>query len=612
MDQNAILDQLAADPKFQAASKDEQVQMAMDAMTSSPPEPSSPGAPNDERRAIPNGERPSPLSFGGAAATVVEGAAQAAGGYLARKGAAKVLQAQPHPVGKAIGVGLEFLGGVGGSSAAGAGAAAGRAAITGEDAGSAALRGAEEGAVGELGGRVLETGFKGAAKLIAGNKISPEAATDLAAAEKRGIQLRPAEVSESTPAAMLEQTARRSIVSGNKFDLTDAKNATALKSWTEDLAKQHFGGLKSPAEVGETVKQVLRGESIPALKAQQQSMYQILDKIKDVRPVESQALLDQLLTLKTKAGASPQAQKAIDMALNIVATKSVQNGKLVPKGMTFSEAHELRSVLNEVGRDHTEIFSDRLGAVAKQIANGPLFDSMEAAARRSGPETFTRWRAADQFTKDLHGLLDTSAIRQALNASPEDVVGATFKGNQVTETKKVLNALMGAENPKEAVSTYRSGAMSQLLQQASADGAFDPARLVAASKKYSPELLEATFGKKFMADFDELIHVAKRLNRSAKPNVAGNPSQTARGAQNATELMLAGSAATGALMGAPGGLISLGAVALSMNQMARVMNSPGGIQMLKRGLLIKPETAEAAKLVPRIMAIALGETLLPE
>ncbi|MGL5937032.1 MAG: hypothetical protein ACRCZI_15580 [Cetobacterium sp.] len=622
MDQQAIMDRLAADPAFQKASKDDQIKMAMDALSNN-----SAPSPNAEQTEVLDRGASMPSSSGrpfdaldpaDIAVTAGEGGVQMVGAHVARKAVSGALLRAPHPVAKGIGLGLEFLGGVAGASGAGATAAGTRAAVNqalgreDKSVAEAAKAGAIEGAMGELGGRAIESGLKAGAKLVAGSKLDQKAEQDLALAEKHGVQLRPAEVSESSPAAMLEQYTRRSLVSGNKFNALDEKNAGAIKGWVEQLAKDHFAGLQAPGTVGKAVQDIIQGETIPALKTQQRKMYEVLDSIKSIKPVESQGLLDQLLSLKAQVNPklAPQASNIIDTALDTI-SKVSDKGARVPKGITFSEAHDLRSVLNQIGRDHTEVLSDKVGGIAKSIANGPLLDAMETTARRSGPEVYTRWKLADQFTKDMHGLLDHAAISQAMKKSPEDVVGATFRGNQVTETKKVLNALTASENPVQAVRSYRSAAMQQILTQASVDGAFDPARLVATSKKYSPELMETTFGKKFMADYQDLLSVAQRVNRSRKPSVAGNPSETARGAQTMVEAGAAVSAGTAAFMGAPGGLISVGVAVLSIDQLARVMNSPKGIAILKRGILTKPGTTEATKLVPRIMSVALGETLMP-
>jgi hypothetical protein len=161
--------------------------------------------------------------------------------------------------------------------------------------------------------------------------------------------------------------------------------------------------------------------------------------------------------------------------------------------------------------------------------------------------------------------------------------------------------------------------MAQLLKDASSDGFLDPQRLynaVYGKTGVGREVMEATFGKRFMGEFDKLLSVSRRMNRAGTTNVAGNPSHTSRGmvswAEQGMILQLPATLSYSAIKGDAAlmakDIAATGGYFLGMDQLARIMNSPRGIEMLRRGMLISPKSQEAAKLFPRILSIALGET----
>jgi hypothetical protein len=622
-----VFEVLSQDPVFQSASPKEKERMAYTALRAAGFGTQTPEQPEVLNPRMPSREY-SPFDPYDAGATVAEGVAAGAGAAAGRRIISKGLQTFPHPVPKALGYGLEFLGGLGGATAAGGGAAATRSAIssqvgredvTPEEAFS---RGAQEGAFGEVGARALESLNKLAGRAVVGKGVKDaQAQKDLAEAEAHGIQLRPSEVSESQTAAQVEMSTRRSVAGASKFQELDEKNIGALRAWAEDEAKKYFGGLKDPRIVGEEIQDIIRGNSIPAFRAKQRELYKVLDEIPGIKQVESKKLMDELLTLRGTINErlAPQAAAVVDTALDMVTSINPRTGERVPKGVPFSDMHELRSLLLQIGRDNTEVLSTRVGGLAAHIANDVVHDAMEAAARRGGPRAYQEWKRADKYTRLGNELFQDAAIKAALKATPEDLIKVAFKRGQVTETETIMSALKRSSDPAQALRLYRQGAAAQLLKDASSDGFLDPQRLynaVYGKTGVGREVMEATFGKRFMGEFDKLLSVSRRMGRAGATNVAGNPSQTSRGmiswAEQGMVLQLPATVTYAAIKGDPAliakDIAATGGYFLGMDQLARIMNSPRGIEMLRRGMLISPKSQEAAKLFPRILSIALGET----
>lgn len=571
-----------------------------------------------------------PTTPSGALSTMAEIGGAIGGGIAGAKLAGRALQAIPLPAPKAIGFALETAGAVAGAGVGAGVVGAGRAALhraTGvpdKDIPTAARDAAIEGAVGEVTGRGVAGAVRTIPRIVAGKRVvGPEI---VAAGEERGMRFTPAELSQETTPAMIQHRIERSILSSGKFQKLQEENLRIVKEWAEDLANKHFGGLEPSLTGGANIQALIRGESLKHYKDFTAHLFSKLESLPKVDTQKTADILKRLDELDEGIHQSlaPKAKALIDVARSLVGTQNPKTGTWIPRSVTFNEAHELRSTLLQIGRDHTEVLSDRVGGMAKHIANTVVWDAMEKTARSAGPGGYERWRRVDTYVKLGHQIFDDAAVVGALRARPEDVIDATLSKRSVTEIERVMAALKRANNPSEAINLYRRTAAARLIERASADGHFDPNKLYQAvygGNGIGRDAMVAAFGKDYMKEFDLMLGAARKAQVVSTRALAGNPSETARSliawVEGAAILELGRTTLSDTLKGELSQYTTtyagtIGSYILLNRGMANLLTTKRGVELLRKAMLTSPKSQEAVKLVPRLISAISGELITSE
>ena len=334
----------------------------------------------------------------------------------------------------------------------------------------------------------------------------------------------------------------------------------------------------------------------------------------------------QRLNVQSRYTKLPDTVKSGEMSGLRVETSS--EGTARPKAMDFMEAHDLRSLLLDIGRVEHGL-PDRVAGRAQHLAS--LVDNaMESAAKKydqtTGKTLYNDWRVANASTKAGHELFDSAVIRRTLNATPEDVAKVGFAKNAQTETDIILRAI---RNDKDALNTYRRASLEQLLRQAGSKGYLDGQQLWTAAygkNGVGEEVMAKTFGEGHADALKKMFDVGRRMNVSTLPTNAGNPSQTGRTLVNwfeqamiirvplvtAKNLMQAD--VKGAVAEGINELTNAGAYILSIKELSNLLNSTEGLRLLTKGLSMDKDftkTAAGIRLVINLLSIAGGHAMQP-
>lgn len=140
-----------------------------------------------------------------------------------------------------------------------------------------------EGAGGELGFRALsglrDLKQKGMQSLLAG-KLSPEDVRLYKDAQSKGIHLPLSTLTESKAPKLIEQSLRRTLSAGGKFEARDIKNEVRFRSAVDEWADATLGNYpKDPVVHGQLLKTALTKQAIPEFQGMTKALYKRLDQL---------------------------------------------------------------------------------------------------------------------------------------------------------------------------------------------------------------------------------------------------------------------------------------------------------------------------------------------
>jgi len=509
----------------------------------------------------------------------------------------------------------------------------------------------EQGGLMESGGRIIshaiqgaKTGTKSLLRLIIAGQakpITPEQKIIADTAQEMGIHLRPSEITSSDTAAQVEQNARRSWYGRGKFQRLDEENSRNLINFYETYAEKVFGKQESPLELGRLVQDAVKGHVIPDVQAVNKGLYQTLhhqtggarivdtstplkaaEQLKNVFSQEmfpkSHAIAAKLYELLSEPGATTGLRvKRGDVQLESgesqlsgavrgqggrypqLHIKQVSEAPRKPSMLTYMQAHDARSLLLDLSRTG-EMLSSREKSVATNLA-GSLDDAMEMAAKSFDKQHKTNiyedWRIANASMKASHELFDSAVIRKAVSVNPEDVVKVAFNRDAQTETNRVLEALSRSQN---GLNIYRQSAFKELLARSQKDGRLNPQMMY--EKAYGANgvgdtVMTHTF-KELAPEIKRFLATARNMNMITVYSNT-NPGQTGSNLINWFEQgMILSIPISLATKGVEAGAMAAGGAglyAISMDQIARLVNSRNGIKLLMEASKLSPATKEGAR-----------------
>lgn len=521
-------------------------------------------------------------------------------------------------------------------------------------------RGAIAGSMAELGGQGLVAGaqaLKGqVGRMISGvpkTGLVPDDAAALQTAQGMGVTLRPSEVTANDVAAQIEQNARRSMFGKNKFQQLDIKNEAAFRTKIEDYADATFSKVRSPQESGRLIQDAIENKVIPDWQAVNRGLYQRLaQETKDQKIVpmfnvydkarnlsasidpriypKSHALAQKIeevvsergyttgLNVKTKYGAAQQGPTIegppIKQPIEGLKITEKSEGTPRPRNINFMEAHDARSLLLEINRTG-EGLPKRVQAVAGTLAKS-IDDAMEQSAqlydKANGTHIENMWRVANASTKYGHELFDSEIVRTALKKNPEDVARVAFNKDAITETDRIME-ILAKEPATKAI--YQRAAVAELLKRATGGAEYLNGQSLwnAAYGKngVGAEVMRRTLGVDQAARLKEFLEVGRRMNISTLPTNAGNPSQTGRTLINWFEqgmviqlpVAVAVSLSQGQTGAAMADIASTGAYILTIDKLAKLLNSEEGTKLLIQGMRVGPKAQVATRIATGILAV---------
>lgn len=626
MNEQAVAEFLARDPMFPLLSKEEQKKRIADLLAVPDPQPNQEQPEVLNPSAVGMGRPFDPTSTTDLGWTLAQGVGSGVGSLLGAEAVSRGLQALPHPVPKAVGTAVQLGARLAGAGAGGAAVGGTRAAINqalgqpDKPVGEAMRDAAIEGAIGEAVGSAVVGAVRAIPKALTGPPVKPDV---IAAAKQRGVQFSIAEETEKRLPAFIQERQRSSMTVASAMEKFIEHRQKALRQWAEDLATQYFQGPIAPSTGGGRMQQIIKGESLPYFKAVADRLYKKLDDLPPIRPVWTKQILDQLNQLDQELGrfSAPTAKGILADVRAEIATFNPVTGTWVPKSVPFSKMHDIRSRLLQIGRAHTDVVSDRVGGLAKHVANRSIHDAMEQTAKAAGDDAYLRWKRTDLYYAKGMEIFNDAVISGALRARPEDVIDVTFTKRGITEAKKVMAALKRANNPNEAIQLYRQTAMGRLFEKATVDGKLDLTKLdtaVYGANGVGEDTMRVVFGDEFMKEFKLLIGAIRKASFVSKRDVAGNPSGTANSmiqwVEGSYVITLGVNLAKDLVQGtlSPGTLsmaVGAGSYVLTSKALHKLMMTPDGIALLRKALLTKPTSQEAIKLAPRLVSI-IGPELI--
>jgi len=279
-----------------------------------------------------------------------------------------------------------------------------------------------------------------------------------------------------------------------------------------------------------------------------------------------------------------------------------------PKHLTFAEAHEVRSLLGELGQ-YGEALPGKAAGQAREMRR-ILGLEMEQGALKfqqsTGVPLVPAWKRLDQLVREEgHELFDANVITKTLKATPEDVVRETFKPGNLTEVQQIIKALKRTDDP-EALNQWRRGVLEHLwsggtLKTGARRGEFSGSALADEIAKYDPKVVKAALGDAY-PKFAEFLAVASRMDPKSSTGMG-------MGLIDKGLLFAAPVAGiTGALLHQDmwpmvGAGVAGASYLIGTRQLAKMLNNPKSSEKLLQAMRAKPGTEVWSRALAQLAAI---------
>lgn len=520
------------------------------------------------------------------------------------------------------GVGGAFLGSAGGRAAF----LTGEPLVTGtpppplEQQWQEILSSGVEGALGELGGQALLGGRRalgmGTRRLLGGEAKAGDTAI-MDQAQRLGITLRPAEVTEGSAASLIERSLRRSLGGRGTFRTQDLKNEQAFSQAIESFADSAWGAAQTAQTTELLIKKTLEGEVIPEGRLVVRGLYKHLNDLTEGKAIvetpqllqavqlmkqsldpkiqpKSVALLEHLEEQLTKPGplGGFRVRKTADVpgALNV---KTTAAGPIEARSLPFLTAHEIRSQLLSISRQGEplpELVHSRAREAASYL-DGTMAQAALLHEQATGKPVSQVWRAANQASKDLHELAETGIITRALRDDPKGLYNTTLKKGAIRDVQALRESL---QNNPAVWRTYQRGALEEYLERAKTGGEGYISGDVFANQfnKVGETVNKAIFGEQY-ATIQRFATIAKKMDSRATRSGSEGPGLlwTDIGMLMSIPTSAGFSAGTGNVWPLISSTATVATYLLGERYLARVLNDP-----IKSKLLLEAvESAQTGK-----------------
>ncbi len=285
--------------------------------------------------------------------------------------------------------------------------------------------------------------------------------------------------------------------------------------------------------------------------------------------------------------------------------------------LDFMQAHDVRSLLGEFGAT-----GETLPKKAQGIANRlweVLGHEMELGAlkfkEKTGVPVDHLWRKADAFVKEQgHELFGANVITQALKATPEDVVTATFKPGGITEVKRIMQALKTTDDTT-ALEQWQRGVLERLWEEGvvktgARRGEFSGTAFADAVAKYGEPTVKEALGDSFPR-FQKFLRIAADMDPKSASGYG--VSLVDKGIVVTAPLFgIGGSFLHGTMMPMVAATATAGTWLIGTHHLSKILNDPKRAGALLRVVRSEPGTEVWSRAVGQVLGVEMGEAVMPQ
>ncbi len=425
-------------------------------------------------------------------------------------------------------------------------------------------------------------------------------------AQAHGVNLDLAQATDSGVLNAAKRANRYSLAASGTYDAAATKNLNALGEWADQEASRYSPPTGGREAVGPMIQAALKNQledqksdashafedldtrvgsaSVDATNTLQAEAQKIIDENKPYYDKHPEMLPKQAWAVVQDLAKQPTVEKEVpgtagEPGLIGANGEPVQAGAVktisepIPKAMSWSELHQLRSDLMDFYRNNPDVIKGRADSWIQRLV-AKTDDAMTGAASSLSPSDLQKFRQANSTWEGIKGTFDNPQhpFYQAVRSQfPSQVPKMLSSGTPELATA-VRDALGDLQGPfqRQFVETLLNGKDGQTLDLGGLD-----ARL----KRLPQDHLEAMLGPEGADSLRMLGRVAQKVTADA------NPSGTAKVGVPAAEV-------TGLFHNPIAGVAELGAQYTG----AKLMNSPGMVDWLTRNPQ-PPRTAPPATMV---------------
>lgn len=366
----------------------------------------------------------------------------------------------------------------------------------------------ERTSIEEAGKTVNAAVAKEAAGAQAGRTAAADQARATAAAAQQGAESKASELRARFGNALgVERTGQLWQALQDEAHDAAKRSASALYDTVDELSK---GVRVSLAPLAEFVEQEVarRGQLGTELRGGKlaSTLKKVGEATEEVDPVE---VLGGNETARAAIGGMDPGDPRIALLLNALSESGVSS---LNEGVTFRQAHEIRSALGKMAATADRTGDGSLRGVATQLQKR-IDDAMTAAADDEVAgvpglrETYDRATAA---WKDMYRTYESGLLAQVSEKEPRAVVHALIQPGRVEDIRAAKKAL-----PPEAWKAVQAEHLASLLRGKQGDWATGD-QLLSRLTKLTPETLDAVYGAQGRLDLETVGAGLQRAGLAGK------------------------------------------------------------------------------------------------
>lgn len=267
-------------------------------------------------------------------------------------------------------------------------------------------------------------------------------------------------------------------------------------------------------------------------------------------------------------------------------------GVSVPKSTDVRTFLDIRAAVND---EINAAIKNERGDTARKLGliKSQMDKSLEDFAKLQGGKIEDSFNLANSYYAKRAQTFNDPKIQRLIEKDPGKIYDIIAQPGTVKEIETLKKALgPNRFNPvKRAV-------MEKILATDGVD-VFSPEKFGTSLGKFTPENIEAVFGKEKVQDIQKFWKVANAVVKNEKR--VGNPSGTA---QNVVSFLYTGGTVSSFMVGDP---LTGSVVALTPPLLAKFYNSPGGMKLLTEAVQTPLGSPRASQLSARISALGTSE-----